>query len=225
MIRRLGYGLKILILSTAVTMMIFGLFGCFGKGKDLGEGGSCGADMTWTYDRKKQTLTITGTGEMVTENRFMWSDYPIKTLVLSEGITSIAAEAFYSNHDLKAELKLPSTLREIGEFAFYGCEQMTGDLVLPDSVEKVGAYAFERCEGMKSITLSASLEETGRFPTWAAPRAGCGSRTDSHRSEKVRFTNARSFPATSSCRTRSRSSACTPLPGAGLTARCACPRD
>ena len=53
------------------------------------------------------SLTISGSGEMVTTDRFMWSDYPIKNLVISEGVTSIAEEAFYSNHSLKGQLKLP----------------------------------------------------------------------------------------------------------------------
>ena len=111
--------------------MLLSLFGCSaikglgGKGK-LESKGTCGEHMTWEYNRRKQTLTISGSGEMDTPNRFMWSDYPIKSLVISEGVTSIDEEAFYSNHTLRGELKLPSTLKTIGKFAFYGCDALTG---------------------------------------------------------------------------------------------------
>jgi hypothetical protein len=123
--------------------------------------GTCGTDMTWEYKRSTKTLTITGSGEMVTPDRFMWSDYPIKNLVISEGVTSIAEEAFYSNHELRGELKLPSTLKTIEEFAFYGCEGLTGALVIPDGVETVAQYAFTRCEGFSSLKLGASLQTIG----------------------------------------------------------------
>ena len=98
-------------------MGLLGLFGCRNKGRDLASSGSCGENLSWEYDRKTRTLTITGSGDMAAD-RFMWSDYPIDRLILPEGLTSISGEAFYSNHDLKGELKLPSTLKKICEFAF-----------------------------------------------------------------------------------------------------------
>ena len=114
-------------------MIMFGLFGCKNKDKDLEASGSCGENMRWEYDSSNKILTITGSGEMVTPNRFMWSDYTIKKLVISEGVTSIADEAFYSNHKLSGELVLPESLKEIGKFAFYGCEGLKGELRFPDS--------------------------------------------------------------------------------------------
>ncbi len=155
--------LKRIAVILGVTFMLSALFGCGGNGKVkvADASGSCGENMTWEYEKKSQTLTITGSGEMVTTDRFMWSDYPIKNLVISEGVTTIDDEAFYSNHSLKGELHLPSTLKAIGEFAFYGCDGLTGPLELPDSVETVGGYAFERCEGFSSIKLSKSLKSVG----------------------------------------------------------------
>ena len=148
-----------------VIAMLFNLFGCKagpGKGGEKMEtGGTCGENMSWKYDKRTQTLTISGSGEMVTTDRFMWSDYPIKKLEISEGITSIDKEAFYSNHKLQGQLKLPSTLKSIGDFAFYGCDGLTGPMALPDSVETVGGYAFTRCEGFDAIRLSKSLRSVG----------------------------------------------------------------
>ena len=83
-----------ILLILGVMTMLFGLLGCDkGRGKPA-SGGTCGENMTWEYNKRTQTLTISGSGEMVTTDRFMWSDYPIKNLVISEGVTSIAGEAF-----------------------------------------------------------------------------------------------------------------------------------
>ena len=132
-----------------VIAMLFNLFGCKagpGKGGEKMEtGGTCGENMSWKYDKRTQTLTISGSGEMVTTDRFMWSDYAIKKLEISEGVTSIDKEAFYSNHKLQGQLKLPSTLKSIGDFAFYGCDGLKGPLELPDSVETFGSNAFYNC--------------------------------------------------------------------------------
>ncbi len=157
---RLG---KRLLAIVGAAAMLMNLLGCGGSRQHIKteSGGTCGENLTWEYNKRTQTLTITGSGAMNTPSRFMWSDYPIKKLVISEGVTSIDAEAFYSNGSLRGELKLPSTLKTIGRFAFYGCEALTGALVLPDSLESVGEYAFTRCKGFGSIQLSASLRSIG----------------------------------------------------------------
>lgn len=149
---------KTVLFAVILAMSILGFFGC---NKIPSQSGTCGENLTWTYDARRQTLTISGTGDMVTAEKFQWSDFPIRSLVIEEGVTSVARSAFYSNHKLKGELKLPSTLREIGDFAFYGCEKLTGTLVLPDSVGTVGNYAFVRCEGLTGLVLSKNLKTIG----------------------------------------------------------------
>ena len=68
------------ILAVLGVMMMLGtLFGC-GRGgdgprvSDLTEKGACGENMTWEYSKKTKKLTITDSGDMVTTERFMWSD-------------------------------------------------------------------------------------------------------------------------------------------------------
>ena len=61
---------RILIIMLGV-IMLFGLFGC-GKDKEGNNGkvsggkgaasGTCGDNITWTYDKSSKTLTFTGTG-------------------------------------------------------------------------------------------------------------------------------------------------------------------
>ena len=99
----------------------------------------------------------------------MWSSYPIDHLVISEGVTSIAGEAFYSNHALRGTLTLPSTLRSIGEFAFYGCDGLTA-LKLPASLEHIKAHAFQNCDGLRGgVTVPDSVYSVGRGAFPAAP--------------------------------------------------------
>ena len=123
--------------------------------------GTCGENLTWTYDLKSKTLEISGTGPMVTPERFMWSNYTIKKLLISEGVTSIADHAFYSNGALSGSLELPSTMEKIGAFAFYGCSGITGELNLPDAVAEIGDYAFERCTGLTALHPSKGLKRIG----------------------------------------------------------------
>ena len=153
---------QILALITGV-VMLFGLFGCGSavsgnNNTKQDTAGTCGDNITWEYDKRSKTLTISGTGDMIDVEKFAWSDYKINKLIISEGITSVANNAFYSNHNLKGELVLPESLKKIGDFAFYGCDSLTGELIIPDGVETVGAYAFTRASGFSGLHLSNSLK-------------------------------------------------------------------
>ncbi len=98
------------------------------------------------------------------------------------GVTKISGEAL-SRTKIKT-LKLPSTLREIGDYAFAELpivsielpDKLTtigGDVfckcaslksvVIPDGVTSIGAEAFNECSALESVTLSAGLTELGNF--------------------------------------------------------------
>lgn len=68
-----------------------------------------------------------------------WNSYndSIKTVTISEGITSIGEYAFYSfgnySYDNLTSVSLPSTLNSIGSGAFYCCESLES-IVIPDDV-------------------------------------------------------------------------------------------
>ena len=96
-------------------MGLFGL-GC-GKKVDLPVTGSCGDNITWEYDSKAKTLTLTGSGDMNVEEQFPWRDYKIKHVIFDDNITSVCKNCFYSNHYLTGTLKLPAALKRIEDFA------------------------------------------------------------------------------------------------------------
>ena len=125
--------------------------------------GECGESITWEYDSKTKTLTITGSGEMKTKEQFPWSDIKIKKVVFDGNITSICKNCFYSHHELSGPLLLPKSLRKIEEFAFYGCDGLTGDLLLPEGLEVIGDYAFTNCGSLDGkLLLPKTLKSIGR---------------------------------------------------------------
>lgn len=63
--------------------------------------------------------------------------------VISEGI---GAYTFYLQKRLTS-IKLPKTLKTIGEGAFDGCSNLTGNLTIPESVTTIGDGAFYGCTG------------------------------------------------------------------------------
>ncbi|MBQ2880553.1 MAG: leucine-rich repeat domain-containing protein, partial [Anaerotignum sp.] len=111
--------------------------------------GTCGPNLTWTYDPDTDTLTITGIGAMydyifnggghdvpiAVANEIIafeatseapWADYrtDITAVTVEEGVTSIGDYAFAGCSNLE-EVTLPNSLTDIGDGAFYGCSSLT----------------------------------------------------------------------------------------------------
>ncbi len=89
--------------------------------------GSCGKNLTYSFDAQTGVLKIEGTGGM--DNNYYddapWYSYrnDILSIEFPEGLTSIGDCAFYDCYSL-ASITLPESLTSIGYFAFYGCEQL-----------------------------------------------------------------------------------------------------
>ncbi|MBR4996828.1 MAG: leucine-rich repeat domain-containing protein [Bacteroidaceae bacterium] len=61
----------------------------------------------------------------------------------------------YNNGDVKS-IKLPKTLKYIGDYAFCNCKITS--IVIPDGVIKIGEAAFEGCN-LKEVTIPSSVKE------------------------------------------------------------------
>lgn len=82
------------------------------------ETGSCGTDLTYTFDTETGVLTISGTGAMTDFYRDTpapWSSYAadVRTAVLEEGVTTLGNSALLNCSSLES-LSLPTTLTRIG---------------------------------------------------------------------------------------------------------------
>ena len=88
----------------------------------------------------------------------VWGDIIIPDKVFdgnkSYVVTHIPRYSFYecSIHSIK----LPDTVKEIGDFAFNNCESLIS-VDLGNSVESVGIFAFLNCLSLKNITIPSSL--------------------------------------------------------------------
>ena len=106
------------------------------------------------------SLTLTGTYvSSVPEGRHI-SVRNAAHVTLSEGITSIGANAFYYQTAI-TELSLPSSLQTIEENAFSECNGLT-TVNLPDGLLTIGEGAFADCDSLTTVNLPDSLQSIGK---------------------------------------------------------------
>ena len=120
--------------------------------------GSCGTNVTWSYDTATYTLTISGEGVMsgYKSNNRPWESYEdnIKTVVIGEGVTTIGAYAFYSFGALTS-ITIPEGIVSIGSKAFYGCKVLA-NITIPEGVTAIDESAFARAFGTSASALITS---------------------------------------------------------------------
>lgn len=126
--------------------------------------GSCGDNVTWTYDDAGKTLTISGAGAMNDYEGLFdrpWESLrsSIENVVIDKGVTSIGNNAFESFSSLKS-ISIPNSVASIGERAFYKCKALEG-ISIPSSVTSIGDSAFYWCENLESIDIPNSVTSIG----------------------------------------------------------------
>ena len=118
--------------------------------------GSCGANVTYTFDSATGTLTISGTGKMNNYNGSNDSPFyyesRIKSVVIKAGVTSIGYYAFCGCSSL-ASVTIPDSVTSIDYSAFEGCSSLAS-ITIPDSVTSIGSFAFYGCSSPLSIDVS-----------------------------------------------------------------------
>lgn len=124
----------------------------------------------YTKDGKTLILYPICYGQQPTdrEDEFTYPD----SYAVPEGVERINTFAFLKNGHLR-DVKLPGTLKEIGDMAFFDCgrlgvydyDEATDSLrgtgfELPDSLEKIGSDAFGKCGSIAPVLyLPASVRE------------------------------------------------------------------
>ncbi len=126
--------------------------------------GTCGDNLTWTYESATYTLTISGNGGMSNYTRVEdvpWYSfrYSIRTVVIQNGVTSIGAYAFDLCSGLTS-VTIPNSVTSINNQAFYGCSGLTS-VTIPDGVTSIGSSAFENCSLLTSVTIPDGVTSIG----------------------------------------------------------------
>ena len=102
------------------------------KGTDVPDNpgsGSCGENLTWSFDADTGKLTISGTGAMYNYAIMMspWRGEDlykqIKTVVIEEGVTSISHSSFAICSEIE-EITIASTVASIDTLAFQDCTSL-----------------------------------------------------------------------------------------------------
>ena len=145
--------------------------------------GTCGEHITWTMDRRTNTLTLSGTGPMEnfaeTEDGVEWSLWSppywswnsdlsteesrsqIKHIVMEEGITTIGAGAFRDLDGLQS-IVIASTVTSIGGWAFdrtSAIEQIT----LPAGLTLIDDSSFSDCSALTTINIPSGVTRIGPY--------------------------------------------------------------
>ena len=126
--------------------------------------GSCGTNVTYTFDADTGLLTISGTGNMKDYYSYgspFYYNSSIKSVVIEDGVTSIGDEAFYRCDGLTS-ITIPDSVTSIGSDAFCYCSSLTS-VTIGNSVTSIESYAFCLCSSLTSITIPNSVTSIGNY--------------------------------------------------------------
>ena len=125
-------------------------------GSDVSSG-SCGENLTWSYDESIGTLTISGTGDMEDYNMGNppWGNLNVTKIVIEEGVTSVGTLSFAWNEKLQT-VSLPSTLEKIGEGGFRECFNLSS-ISFPSGLTSIGSMSFWNCDSLESVFIPRSV--------------------------------------------------------------------
>lgn len=69
---------------------------------------------------------------------------------------------FYNTHDNIKHVKLPKSLKILGDRALYDCANLQ-EINLPESVDSIGESAMNNCKSLKSLTIPAKVTGIGNY--------------------------------------------------------------
>ena len=143
---------SLLIFFAVFTLMAVCCFGA--SAKTVSASGSCGKNVTYTYNSTTKELVISGTGAMTDYSSYNGSpfyDSDIKSVVIKEGVTTIGSYAFYSCDSLQS-VTIGDSGTTISSYAFEGCYSLQS-VTIGDGVTTIGNFAFRGCESLQSVTV------------------------------------------------------------------------
>ena len=136
--------------------------------------GTCGENLTWTFNYCDSVLTISGTGVMTdfSAGNTPWyaKRKSINTAVIDGEVTSIGGYTFNGCSSLTS-FEIPYSIKNIGICAFRYCSGLTS-VVIPNGVTKIGVGAFYGCSSLTSVVIPNGVTNIGSHAFY-----GCSSLT------------------------------------------------
>ena len=119
--------------------------------------GTCGDNVSFSFDQTSETLTISGNGSMNnyadTSKLPFYNQKCIKHVIIGRGVTSIANNAFFGCSNLE-DITMPldgnGCVNYIGRSAFEGCTSLI-EFTIPFYATFVGVCAFAGCSSLTTI--------------------------------------------------------------------------
>lgn len=126
--------------------------------------GSCGANVTYSFNGATGAMTITGTGPMTdyaSISNVPWNSYrdDITSVTITDGVTTVGSNSF-GYHENLVTVTIGNDVETIGEYAFGDCYKFT-TLNLGNSVRHIGNRAFMWAQVLTGFTLPSTLETIG----------------------------------------------------------------
>ncbi|MBQ9946126.1 MAG: leucine-rich repeat protein [Clostridia bacterium] len=160
------------------------------------ENGIWGENLTWTLD-DEGVLTVSGTGEMASSTEaepFPWEAHSdlIKKIVISDGVTSIAEDAFYRCETV-TDLTVSKDVKIINSYAFSHCSSLV-NVRIPEnsSLINIAASSFAQCTSLEYIFIPVSVTRIGASAFSGSPLKTIDIPEDS----KLETVNLSAFSAT-----------------------------
>ena len=149
--------------------------------------GSCGENVTFSFQPGTGVLTISGTGDMkayVIPSDLPWYSYRenITSIVIDSGVTKLGYGAFdgcssvtsvsipssvtsisdvvFANCRSLISVDIPDGVTEIGRYLFYQCYSLT-EVTIPDGVTRIGTCAFNYCTSLTDVTIPDGVTYIG----------------------------------------------------------------
>ena len=152
---------RLLSLILSITLLLSTVTGLSFNAYALDSSGSCGENVTYTFDESTGTLTISGTGDM--ENYAydaspFYNNSDIKSVTIGKGVTSIGDDVFYKCTGLTS-VTISDSVTSIGSYAF-SCTGLTS-VTIPNGVTSIGDSAFEECTGLTNVEIPDRVTSVG----------------------------------------------------------------
>lgn len=116
-------------------------------------------NISWSIS--DSVMYLEGSGDMTLNYEYLtdipWYDERnnIDTIIIGDGITSLAEGAFTAFRSLK-NVEFPLSMTTIGSSAFLSCEGLE-NITLSNHITRVEGGAFVGCESLKTITVPGSV--------------------------------------------------------------------